>query len=110
MPSQYVFIESRDHFDPTSGGFVADTAGALRERGCAVTVFLVQNAVLATRQHARGSRVGRLAAMGVTVLADDFSLRERGIEANELAAGVQPAPIGRLVDLMTQPDAKTLWH
>ena len=98
MPSQYVFIESRDHFDPTSGGFVADTAGALRERGCAVTVFLVQNAVLVTRQHARGSRVGRLAAMGVTVLADDFSLRERGIAEGDVARGVRAAPIGLVVE------------
>jgi len=110
MPCQYVFIESRDQFDPMDGGFVANTASALRERGCAVTVFLVQNAVLATRQYAYGSRVGQLAAKGVTVLADDFSLRERGIEPSELAAGVQPAPIGQLVDLMVQPDAKTLWH
>jgi hypothetical protein len=46
----------------------------------------------------------------VTVLADDFSLRERGIEASELSAGVRPASIETLVDLVVRPDTKTLWH
>ena len=52
----------------------------------------------------------RLAEGGVTVLADDFSLRERGIEPTELRAGVQPASIDALVDLIVRPDTKTLWH
>ena len=110
MPSQYVFIESRDPFASTDTGFVADTASALRARGRAVTVFLVQNGVLATRAGARGSRVPRLAESGVTVLADDFSLRERGIEPSELCVGVRPTSIDTLVDLVVRPDTKTLWH
>jgi sulfur transfer complex TusBCD TusB component (DsrH family) len=75
-----------------------------------VTVFLVQNGVLASRVGARGTHVSGLAAAGVTVLADDFSLRERGIEARELGAGVRSASIETLVDLITRPHTKTLWH
>lgn len=108
--SSYVFIESRDPFDSADTGFVADTATALRQRGRPVTVFLVQNAVLATRAGARGSQVPRLAEAGVTVLADEFSLRERGIEASELAAGVREAAIDTVVDLLVQPGAKAVWH
>ncbi|MBM4439344.1 MAG: DsrE family protein [Candidatus Rokubacteria bacterium] len=108
--SDYVLIESRDPFDSADTGFVADTAEALRARGRDVTVYLVQNAVLATRAGARGSQVPRLAKAGVTVLADDFSLRERGIEAGEIAGGVRPASIDALVDLVMRPGAKTLWH
>lgn len=110
MPSQYVFIESRDPFDSPDTWFVADTASALRARGRAVTVFLVQNGVLATRARLRASHLPRLAESGVTVLADDFSLRERGIEAIELSAGVRPTSIETLVDLVIRPDTKTLWH
>jgi predicted peroxiredoxin len=110
MQGQYVFIESRDPFDSADTGFVADTAAALRARGRAVTVFLVQNGVLATRAGARGSHVPRLTGAGVRVLADDFSLRERGIEPEELSGGVTAASIGTLVDLVVQPDTKTLWH
>jgi predicted peroxiredoxin len=47
---------------------------------------------------------------GVTVLADDFSLRERGIGAGELGPGVQEASMGTLVDLMMRPHTKTIWH
>ena len=108
--SQYVLIESRDPFDSADTAFVADTAAALRARGRAVTVYLVQNGVLASRAGARGSHVPRLAQAGVTVLADDFSLRERGIEAGDLRAGVRPASIETLVDLIVRPDAKTVWH
>jgi predicted peroxiredoxin len=109
--SRYVFIESRDPFESPDTGFVADTAAALAARGRPVTVFLVQNGVLATRSGAsRGAHLGRLAGVGVTVLADDFSLRERGIEAGELWAGVRPASIETLVDLIVRPDAKTVWH
>ena len=80
---QYVFIESRDPFESTDTGFVADAAIALRERGREVAVFLLQNGVLATRAAAQRSHVGRLVEAGVSVLADDFSLRERGIDARD---------------------------
>lgn len=111
MPeSQYVLIESRDPFDSGDGRFVPETAAALRERGRAVTVYLVQNGVLTSRAGARGSTLPRLARIGVRVLADDFSLRERGIEADELASGVREASIDTLVDLIMQPATKTLWH
>src|SRR2546430_1027328 len=71
--SHSVLIEPRDPFDSADTGFVADTAAALRGLGRPVTVYLVQNGVLASRAGARGSQVPRLAQAGVTVLADDFS-------------------------------------
>jgi sulfur transfer complex TusBCD TusB component (DsrH family) len=108
--ARYVFIESRDPFDSRDTAFVAEVATTLRQRGRDVTVFLVQNGVLATRAGAHGSEVARLAGAGVTVLADDFSLRERGIEPDELTTGVREAPIEALVDLVTRRDTKTIWH
>jgi sulfur transfer complex TusBCD TusB component (DsrH family) len=108
--SRYVLIESRDPFDSADTRFVSDTAAALRARGRAVTVYLVQNGVLASRAGARGSDVPRLTQAGVTVLADDFSLRERGIERGEMTAGVGEASIDALVDLVMRPDTKTIWH
>jgi sulfur transfer complex TusBCD TusB component (DsrH family) len=108
--AQYVFIESRDPFDSADTEFVADTAATLRARGREVAVFLLQNGVLATRVGARGSQVSRLVAAGVQVLADDFSLRERGIVGGDMRAGVQEAAIGTLVDLMMRPNTKAIWH
>ena len=108
--SHYVLIESRDPFESSDTRFVSETATALRERGRAVTVYLVQNGVLATRAGARGSDVARLTRAGVTVLADEFSLRERGIERGEMTAGVGEASIDALVELIMRPDTKTMWH
>jgi hypothetical protein len=44
---------------------------------------------------------------GVTVLADDFSLQERGI--SKLAEGITAAPIDAIVDRLAAGH-KTLWH
>ena len=53
--TNYLFIESRDPFESLDVRFVAETATALKERGHTVTVFLVQNGVLAWR-HTAGRR------------------------------------------------------
>jgi len=50
----------------------------------------------------------RLAQGGVTVLADDFTLRERGIPAERLAAGVTASPLDVVVDQLAAGH-KTIW-
>ncbi len=108
--TRYVFIDSRDPFDSADTQFVPDTAAALKRGGNEVTVFLVQNAVFGARQKAKRSYVPQLAEAGVTLLADDFSLRERGIQSSELAGGVRESNIDTLVDLIVQEDTKAIWH
>ena len=106
----YLFIESRDPFESRDTEFVAETAAALRERDNEVTVFLVQNGVLAARRGARDQYLPRLARAGVRVLADDFSLRERGIAGDELRAGVTQSSVDALVGLLAREGTKAIWH
>lgn len=106
--SRYVFIESRDPFESRDTRFIEETAVEVKERGHEVTVFLVQNGVFAARTGAR--RLDRLTDAGVTVLADDLSLRERGIKPDELAPGIREAGIEALVDAIVQENTKALWH
>ena len=91
------------------GVFVAVTE--LATKGTPVTLFLVQNGVLAVRQ---GARVGGLAeaaaSSGVTVMADTFALQERGIAPGTLTAGVQTADVDTLVDLLMADGQKAIWH
>ena len=108
--TKYVFIESRDPFESRDVRFVEETAAALRERGHEVMVFLVQNGVLASRRNSRDSYLARLNGAGVTLLADDFSLRERGIGALELRPGVRPSNVEALVDALVREDTKAVWH
>ena len=106
--TNYLFIEARDPFASRDTEFLEQTATALTLRGHPVTVFLVQNGVFAARKTTAGLQ--RLTNAGVILLADDFSLRERGIKAAELAHGVQESGINSLVDTITQPNTKAIWH
>ena len=108
--SKYLLIESRDPFESRDTAFLEQTATDLRQRGHEVVVFLVQNGVLAVRQNSQGSYLSRLASANVTLLADNFSLQERGIKPVELQAGIELSGIEELVDALTQENTKAIWH
>ena len=108
--TNYIFIETRDPFESRDTQFLVDTATALKERGNDVTVFLAQNGVLAARRNARGSHLPPLAEAGVRLLADDFSLAERGIGERELLPGVRQSGVESLVDFLARDDTKAIWH
>ena len=105
--AQYLLIESRDPFESNDVGYYYDLAKGLAGEGSEVTLFLVQNGVLAARPSARSAALRELVQSGVKVLADDFSLQERGI--SKLAEGISAAPIDAIVDRLAAGH-KTLWH
>jgi intracellular sulfur oxidation DsrE/DsrF family protein len=107
--AKYLIIESRDRFEANDVGFAHDLARRLVAAGNQVTFFLVQNGVLPARSGARASGLAELAQAGVEVLADDFSLRERGIANSRLQAGVKPAPLDVVIDGMAD-GSKVIWH
>ena len=108
--TNYVFIESRDPFESRDTRFVEETAAALKQRGHQVTIFLVQNGVLAARNNSSENYLSRLSQKGVTLFADDFSLLERGLQTGELAQGIQASNIETLVDALVQENTKAIWH
>jgi sulfur relay (sulfurtransferase) complex TusBCD TusD component (DsrE family) len=105
--AHYLLIESRDPFESNDVGYYYDLAKGLQAEGNQVTLFLAQNGVLPARPSAQSGALSALAKRGVTVLADDFSLQERGI--TKLAEGVQASPIDVVVDHLAAGH-KTLWH
>ena len=107
--NSYVLIGSEDPFSASPGGGVHGLASSLADNGDDVTVYLVQNGVLACR--ASSSAAGDIAALAerADVLADDFSLRERGIAAGDVVAGVRVTGIDALVDAVTEEDRRVLW-
>jgi predicted peroxiredoxin len=107
--ASYLLIESRDPFDSNDVAHFLDLAQTLKQQGNDVTVFLVQNGVLPARKSPRSQRLADLVKAGVQVLADDFSLRERGITDNRLVSGVQTAKIDVVVDRLAD-GTKTIWH
>jgi sulfur relay protein TusB/DsrH len=110
MPS-YLFIESRAPFASRNVEQAYRLIVDLAARGTPVTLFLVQNGVLAVRQSADVGRLTELATTpGVAILADTFALQERGITTDTLTSGVQAVDIETLVDLLMVDDQKAIWH
>ena len=108
MP-KYVLIESRDPFDSNDTKFCCDLAQQLAAAKNDVTLFLVQNGVLPARSGARSGDLGKLAGAGVRVLADSFSLKERGIDEQRLANGIAAAPLEVVLDALAD-GAQVIWH
>ena len=108
MP-RYLLIESRDPFDSNDTRFCCDLAQQLAAAKNDVTLFLVQNGVLPVRSGAKSGDLTGLAGAGVKVLADSFSLKERGIDENRLASGVAAAPLDVVLDALAE-GAKVIWH
>jgi len=105
--SKYLLIESRDPFEAKCFSQRCELALTLLAESTGVTVFLVENAVLGARAGAKAPGLEKLARAGVSVMADEFALRERGI--NDLAPHVQAAPLDSLVGALAG-GAKTLWN
>lgn len=108
MPS-YLLIESRDPFDSNDTRFCCDLARQLVAANHQVTLFLVQNGVLPARSGVRSGDLASLAGSGVNVLADSFSLRERGIDESRLAPGIAAAPLDVVLDALAA-GTQVIWH
>ena len=107
--TKYLLIESRDPFEANGVSYFYDLATKLVQEGNTVTLFLVQNGVLPARRGSDATALVELTRSGVEVLADNFSLRERGIGTGNLVANVKAAPLDIVVDQLAE-GRKTIWH
>jgi predicted peroxiredoxin len=89
-----------------------EMAGDLAASGNVVTLFLIQNGVLCARRNVKNNPVAGLKqrSPSVRVEADDFSLRERGINTAGLADGITVSNVDNLVDQLMASDSKIVWH
>jgi predicted peroxiredoxin len=107
--SKYLFIESRDPFESNDVASFCELASGLAKAEHEVTLFLVQNGVFGARRSAKSAVLRAAAEAGVNVLADEFSLRERGIGQDRLLAEVKAAPLDVVVDQLAE-GRKAIWH
>lgn len=107
--SDYLLISSRDPFTCPATREVYELACALRENGHQVTLFLIENGVLAARATADYGALRETTLAGVRVLADEFALRQRAIAKNALLQGVQASGLELVIDALAA-GAKTIWH
>ncbi len=107
--SRYVLIQSKSPWESGDVGHFYSLARELGQAGNDVTFFLVQNGVMPARAGAKDAAFDQLVGGKIRVVADDFSLRERGINKEILKPGVSLGPIDEVIDLLAG-GAKALWH
>jgi predicted peroxiredoxin len=103
----YTFISSRDPVDGDQ--LVHELASQLATAGHDVTLFLVENGAFLARSGAADGLLASVQEAGVTVLADDFALAERGITGAGMSKGVTSSSLSVLVDHLAA-GRKVAWH
>lgn len=104
--AKYFLIESRSPFESPEVINNYELAANLANNGNQVTLFLVENGVFAAREAAQVEYISKLT--NVNLLADDFSLRERGISTSEIKETITVAEITTVIEAMAT-ETKTMW-
>jgi len=107
--ANYLLIESRDPFENNEATHYCNMAADLAKEGNTVTLFLVQNGVMPARPSIKSQMLKDAHKAGVEILADDFSLNERGIDRKKLTEGVKAAALDKVIDCMAD-GYKVMWH
>ena len=106
---RYLLVDSRDLQEYSGSDFILQTATGLKQKGNEVTLYLIENGVLAARKGSAASkRLSETAKSGVKVLAEDSSLLTRGVTA--LADGVSQATLDTLADLVLDGSDQVIWY
>lgn len=104
--SDYLLIESRDLYESLAARDTLTLAGELVAAGDAVTVLFVEQGVAAARKGSVTALLEQASQAGVKLLADEFSLRERGI-AEPVA--VSASPLDVVIDRLADGH-KVIWN
>jgi intracellular sulfur oxidation DsrE/DsrF family protein len=107
--AKFLLIDSHDPFASDDGGHFYDLAASLARAANQVTLVLTQAGVLPARAGEHTFWFAALARHGVEVLADERSLRERGIAGARLSPGVKPISADATADRLAE-GRRTLRH
>ena len=107
--AKYLLVESHDPFENDDVRNFYDLATSLARAANRVTLYLTHNGVRAARAGEHTFWFAALARVGVEVLADGRSLRERGMAADHLSPGVRPTSVEALVNRLAE-GRRTIWH
>jgi tRNA 2-thiouridine synthesizing protein D len=90
-------------------------AGAFKGRGVDTTIFLIEDGVFVARKGQKRTggtgvlEVESLIDKGVNVLAEDLSLKARGLSPEKIVEAVKVSTLDELVDLLMEKSDRAVW-
>lgn len=108
--AKYLLIETKGPLE--GGGYAFDLGGQLRGLKHDVTLYLLQDAVFTARKGFKDGEqlVANATRQGLTLLADEISLRQRGVVKERMSDQVNVSNMDELVDLLMERSEKAIWH
>lgn len=107
--STFLIVGSRDFMEYKESDFALNMASQLKKKGHDTTLFLIENGALAARKGSEvAARLTALSKEGVKVLAEDLSLKMRGVK--ERTEGVAESNMDALADLILNGADKVIWY
>jgi sulfur relay protein TusB/DsrH len=108
--STYLLVESKGPLE--GGAYSFDLGRQLAQAQHTVTLYLVQDGVFAARKRFEAGEklLAGAKAQNLTLLADQVSLRQRGINKERLSDAVRVSDMTELVQLMMERSDKAIWH
>jgi sulfur relay protein TusB/DsrH len=108
--AKYVLVETKNPID--GGRWAFELGQQLRDLQHDVTIYLLQDGVFAARRNFKTGEalVADASRRGVRLMADEVSLRQRGVVGDRVAKDVEVREISDLVDLMMERSDKAIWH
>jgi len=107
--AKYLIVNSRDLQEYSGSQFILNLAGQLRKKRHEVTFFLIENGVLSARKGSQfNTSLQTLSKEGTRVLAEDLSLKARGI--SQMGEGISPSNMEELATLVMDGCDKVMWY
>ena len=107
--SKFLIVGSRDLMEYKESDFALNVASQLKKKGHETTLFLIENGALSARKGSEGAaRLTALSKEGVNVLAEDLSLKMRGVK--ERAEGISESNMDALAELILNGADKVIWY
>lgn len=105
-----LMVETRSAWEAADVDDFLRLAQGFLQKGLALDLYLIQNSVMLLRTAVR-EQLAQLAATGLCrIWIDRYSLQLRGLNADDVAGCGAIAGTDELVQLMTTPNSKVIWH
>lgn len=106
----YLWIETRSAWESNEVPGLLDLVAELSRTGHHIDLLLIQNAVLMARRAGEPRLAQLVEQPNMTIWVDDFALRTRAVPPEELCAGIHVIGMDKVVQLLTRPGCKPIWH